>query len=300
MKSEDKVIRLDSFLSNKKIESEDDINNLVSDFISLYNSNIDKELTEENAKTSNDFLELAENASSKKKALKYAKKALELDSENLDAEVMIAELSSTSNDALIKKYKKIIDKSTKELTNQGYFDDDNIGQFWLILETRPYMRLLDRYTNALIECMKVHLAIDECKEMLRLCENDNLGARYSLMHLYVYLEDEQSALELYKRYEEEGTQFLLPLSILYYRLGNLTEATKYLKELKNVNEDTNKFFYAIRNNRLIDCLDEFNPFGYRPFTIEEFIAEMNDYGFLFISSSAYFDWGYQKLKSIKD
>lgn len=98
---------------------------------------------------------------------------------------------------------------------------------------------------------------------------------YRLMHLYAYLEDEQSALKLLEKYpDDESTQFLLPMSILYYKLGNLTEATKYLKKLKEVNKDTYKFFKCLYNHDLDDYLDNISPYGYRPFTIEEFIEEL--------------------------
>lgn len=98
---------------------------------------------------------------------------------------------------------------------------------------------------------------------------------YRLMHLYAYLEDEQSALKLLEKYpDDESTQFLLPMSILYYKLGNLTEATKYLKKLKEVNKDTYKFFICLYNHDLYDYLDNISPYGYRPFTIEEFIEEL--------------------------
>lgn len=291
----------DELLSNDDNESKKDFNDLVKSFISQYNMSIDEELREEDAKTSDDFLELAKIQNIKKNALKYAKKAFALDSNNLDAEVMIAELSAKSIDQLLNKLKKIIDKSTANLKTQGYFDDDCVGKFWLIPETRPYMRLLDKYSHLLTECAKMHLAIDECKKMLHLCENDNLGIRYRLMHLYAYLEDEQSALELYKKYEdEEGTQFLLPLSVLYYKLGNLTTATKYLKKLKVVNKDTYEFFCSVRNGQIDDYIDECDLFGYSPFTIEEFIEEMYSYNFLFKSTCTYFEWAYQKLKAMKD
>lgn len=45
----------------------------------------------------------------------------------------------------------------------------------------------------------MHRAIDEGQRLLDLCENDNLGVRYQLMHLYAYMEDEMHALALHKR-----------------------------------------------------------------------------------------------------
>lgn len=53
-------------------------------FMAQYNSSVFEEITEANAKSSDDFLELAYDATSKKNALKYAKKAFELDPNNLE------------------------------------------------------------------------------------------------------------------------------------------------------------------------------------------------------------------------
>lgn len=68
-------------MADKSCETEEDASKFLNEFISQYNLYEQEELTEQNAKTSDDFLELAEAATSKKKALQYAKKALELESD---------------------------------------------------------------------------------------------------------------------------------------------------------------------------------------------------------------------------
>lgn len=255
------------------------------------------EVTEENASSSDDFLELAQSASSKSAALKYAKKALELDPDNIDAAVMTADLTASSIEKLLEKYKKLIGKAEEKLEAEGYFEENCVGEFWLIIETRPYMRLLYEYSDNLVTCGKMRLAAAEYEKMLRLCEGDNLGARYRLMHIYAFLEDEQSALGLLKKYPDDDTQFLLPLSVLYYKLGNLRESNKYLKKLCEINKDTRKFFNGVIKGNLKQYLKNASPYGYRPFTIEEFAAEAVENSFLFACTSAYFDWAWQKLNS---
>lgn len=286
----------DKFMADKNVNSSDDFKKMVSQFMSQYNEIDFDEITEENAETSDDFLELAHNATSKKNALKFAKKALELDPENIDAETLVAEISAKTIYALEDKYKKIIEKATNNLTRKGYFDEENIGEFWLILETRPYMRLCDKYIDLLVNTSKMKLATAECEKMIWLCENDNLGERYRLMHLYAFLEDEESALELLKKYPEDSTQFLLPMSILYYKLGNSKEAVKYLKKLNAVNKDTYEFLELMINENITDYFDEISPYGYKPFTIQEFIVEVEVNNFLFASIPAYYEWALGKLK----
>lgn len=285
---------------NSELNDANDLNNMLNMFMSQYQPKMADALSESNAETSDDFFELAESASTKKEALKYVKKAIELDRDNFDALAMEVELTASTPEKLTEKYKKLIETADKSLESQGYFDDENVGEFWLITETRPYVRLLDKYADLLIECGQFRLAESVYKKMLRLCSGDNLGVRYRLMHIYAYFEDEQSAAELYKAYSEDnGTQFLLPMSILYYKLGDLREAAKYLKMLCESNDDTYKFFKYVTTGDIDKIAANMNPYGYRPYTIEEFIIESEENHFLFIVSSAYFVWAQQKLKEIK-
>ena len=276
---------------NIEISSEDELNQALKTFISQYQPNND------DVETADDYLDLAESADTKKEALKYAKKAAELEPDNLDAAAMVIELSCTSSEKLSEKYKNLIDETEDKLKEQGYFEDDNIGEFWLIFETRPYMRLLEKYASHFVECGQMRLAISVYEKMLGLCTNDNLGVRYTLMHLYIYLEDEQSALELYEKYPEESTQFLLPLSILYYKLGDLRKSNQYLKKLIEVNEDTRKFFNSLIDGSLMESVGDMTPYGYRPFTIEDFVIECKENYFLFSSMPEYFVWAKKKVNS---
>ena len=276
---------------NIEISGEDELNQALKTFMSQYQPNND------DVETADDYLELAESADTKKEALKYAKKAAELEPDNLDAAAMVIELSCTSSEKLSEKYKNLIDETEEKLKEQGYFEDDNIGEFWLIFETRPYMRLLEKYASHFVECGQMRLAISVYEKMLELCTNDNLGVRYTLMHLYIYLEDEQSALELYEKYPEESTQFLLPLSILYYKLGDLRKSNQYLKKLIEVNEDTRKFFNSLIDGSLMESVGDMTPYGYRPFTIEDFVIECKENYFLFSSMPEYFVWAKKKVNS---
>lgn len=99
------------------------------------------------------------------------------------------------------KLSEAVKNGTRFMEKEGLMDGDSIGEFWGILETRPYMRLLNRYADFMAEAGMMGLAAKEYEEMIRLSENDNLGVRYSLMHVYAYLEQEEPALELHKKYD---------------------------------------------------------------------------------------------------
>ena len=273
------------------LSSEDAVNDVLKNFMSQYQPN------KNDVETADDYLELAISAATKKESLKYAKKALELEHDNLDAAAMVIELSCTSSEKMSEKYKNLIMEAEEKLKEQGYFEEDNIGNFWLIFETRPYMRLLEKYASHFVECGQMRLAIAVYEKMLKLCTNDNMGVRYTLMHLYTFLEDEQSALELSEKYPEEGTQFLLPLSILYYKLGDLRKSNQYLKKLITVNKDTYEFFNSLMDGSLMESVSNMDPYGYRQFTIEEFIVECEENYFLFSSMPEYFVWAKKKVNT---
>ena len=266
-------------------------------FIEGYNNNLPECVTEKTAKTADDFLELAEYAEDVASELKYARKALKLDPDNLDAERIVVENSSKDILDMVKKLRKAVEHGTKVMKKEGWLDEENIGHFWGLIETRPYMRLRHSYMTALLDCGMIGRAMEECEEMIRLCENDNIGVRYILMHIYAMLEEETKALELHKHYDEyEETQMLLPLSVLYFKKENFDEASKHLKRLAKANKDTRKFFKGILEDNLDRYAREMNHFGYQPFTIEELMTEFFENSFLFTSVPAYIQWAYNELK----
>lgn len=184
----------------------------------------------------------------------------------------------------------LIKKAAEPLEEKGCFEREK-GMFWGVIETRPYMRVRREYLASLIECGMMQLAIEECQQLLELCEGDNLGVRYTLMHLYAYVEDELHALALHRKYDAyEETQMLLPLSVLYYKLHQLDKAEDHLRRLASVNKDTKKFLRIMINGEPDALIDHLEPYGYRPFTIEELIEDLVGNAFLFSAVPHFFAW----------
>ena len=280
--------------------SMDDVNGLLQKFTEEYNNNLPGRVTEKTAKTADDYLELAEEAPTKAKAEKYIKKALELEPDNIDA--INASLDLIEDDNIWLYYQEIskaVKNGTKLMEKKGLMDEDCIGKFWGLWETRPYMRLLHRYADFLTEMGMMTLAAREYEEMIRLSENDNLGVRFSLMHVYAFLEQEEPALELHKKYDgHEETMMLLPLSVLYFKKGDFDKAEEYLKRLCAANKDTKKFFRALKKNKLDHYVEEISSYGYQPFTIQELIVELMENSFLFRQVPLYLDWAYEKTRNM--
>ena len=227
---------LQSFLMQHGDEAadEDSMDRLTEQFLSEHGiRSVNENAAPESA---DDYLDLAEQAASKKKCIEYLRKALELEPDNVDAQLqLIVHTMEHKVDEQLPALQKLMETAAKQLEPDGYFKED-VGAFWEILETRPYMRVCYTYFDALISCGIMHRAIDEGQRLLELCENDNLGVRYQLMHLYAYMEDEMHALALHKQFDSyEETQMLLPLAVLYYKLNQFDKAEDYIKRLSAVN-----------------------------------------------------------------
>ena len=216
---------LNEFLANTDAKDDDELNEKLQEFIQKYNAG---EIEYENTILDDayELLEKAENAKSKTQAIKYAKEAYKMCSDCFAAVLFQAHLE----DNPLKRWKLLEEGLAFEknrLKNEGYFDKDNSGHFYGIFETRPYISGLYAKANYLVLDGKIKKARDVCKEILKLNKNDNTGARYLLMAIYAYLEEENDMLKLYKKYPEESLVMLFPLFILYYKQGNDKKAKEY-------------------------------------------------------------------------
>lgn len=279
--------------------TEEERDKLISVFINQYNASLEFE----DFLDSDDvyrLLEQAEYADDEKEALQLVKKVLKLEPDNIEALMMQVQLTAKSPVDLLQKTEKTIIKSENLFNEQGLMAEENIGDFWLIFETRPYMRLLNMYQRLLIDLGMFKKAVEVGEKMLYLCKNDNLGIRYSLMHLYAFLEDLEKAEELHEYYSGNNeTQMLLPLSILYFKQGDFRKSKIRLTRLSKENKDTMKFIKEMNDGTFdMDSLDE-NSFGYRPSTIEEFYICFAENTYLYTQSMVYFVWAYDELNKRK-
>lgn len=231
---------INEFLANTDAKDENELNERLQEFIKKYNAG---EIEYENTILDDayELLKKAENAKSKTQAIKYAKEAYDMCPDCFDAVLFQVHLE----DNPLKRWKLLnegLEFEKNRLNNEGYFEKDNIGHFYGIFETRPYIRGLYAKADYLILDGKVKQASDVCKEILRLNENDNMGSRYLLMAIYAYFEEENDMIKLYEKYPEEDLEMLFPLFILYYKQGNDVKARKYLDRINKANPHFIKFF----------------------------------------------------------
>lgn len=77
------------------------------------------------------------------------------------------------------------------------------GDFWGIVETRPFMRAMEGVGHASLQLGDVHAATECFREMLRLNPGDNQGVRYALMAIALESDDRALAAELFGQYDDE-------------------------------------------------------------------------------------------------
>lgn len=275
-------------------KSQEEIQGLLNQFMQEYNYQIFNQapLTENTAKTADDWYDLACEAKSRCKAIKYCENALELEPDYLDAELMIADIAARSDFEHLERLEKVC-KHGEELMKKEGLLPDSIGAFWGILETRPYMRALCSKLQALIEMGMMKKAIDVAEEMLTLCESDNMGIRFQLVSLYAYFEDAMNANRILEKYPGHATSMLMPLSLLYFKLGDLELSKKYLNTLMEINKDFKEFLKYTNSYTVQSFYDDAIRQGYRPNSMGEIIMCLMDSTFLFERADAYFEWANQ-------
>lgn len=284
---------LEEFLKNNNVKNIDEANEKLQEFIKMYNNG---EIEYENTPLDDayDILEKAQYAKNEQEAIKLAKKAYEKSSECFDAILFQCDLEKNG----IKKMKLLdegLEVEKNRLMKEKYFDKENIGHFYGIFETRPYIRGLIIKAEYLLEKGKLRQAESVCKEILRLNENDNMGARHLLMAIYAVLEEENSMLKLYKKYPAEDLEMLFPLFALYYKIGNDKKAKEYLNRVNKCNSNFVKLF-----NGTIKKSDKVEPGYYIMGDSSEIFMYLKRYDYLMVTMPKLHEYVIENLmKDIK-
>ena len=280
--------------------SEAEMDALLQQYVTMLNAGDVSLEPMQDEESADAFLERAQEAGSQREMLKWIRKARELEPDHVDAALM--EIEETSKNPYEQEMRlfELQQKAEKQLREQGYFRKASIGDFWGLIETRPYMRVCQTYVGTLLMNRKMRLAAKACESMLRLCKSDNLGIRYTLIHLYVYLEEEQAAHKLFGAYSGDwGTRFPLAMAVLSYKQGKEEMAQKYLQMLLNNNKDTKKFFSAYGTKKLGAYASKMQPYAYLPDSIEELLLILAEHDYVYDSAHAFFFWAKGAIRGMK-
>ncbi|WP_249871577.1 SEC-C domain-containing protein [Oceanobacillus saliphilus] len=160
------------------------------------------------------------------KRKKLVKEALEIYPNSPDAYALMAKDAKTVNEQY-QLYHQAVIAGEEDLGKE--FFRENKGHFWLMTETRPYMRAKADFATIQYNLGEKSSAITHYEELLELNPNDNQGIRYQLLPVYLEEEKYEEAKELLYQYDGDNTaNFLFNNVLLHYLIDGLTSKTKSL------------------------------------------------------------------------
>ena len=161
--------------------------------------------------------------------IKLAKKALSISKDCADAYVLLAEESSKSIPEAIRLYEQGVAAGERAIGLEAFQEYE--GDFWGMLETRPYMRAREGLASTLWAIGDTEAAIDHFQDMLRLNPGDNQGIRYYLLTLYLETENDAALQELLKRYKNDysANWFYTQALVAFRKYGRIVRSGKKLR-----------------------------------------------------------------------
>ncbi|MCK9630739.1 MAG: tetratricopeptide repeat protein [Methanoregula sp.] len=164
-----------------------------------------------------------------KKRTSLALHALSISKDCADAYVILADAEQDNAEALRLLEEGV--RAGERVLGKRVFREC-VGDFWLVFETRPYMRARFALALLLRDIGERDRAIDIFTDLLRLNPNDNQGARYELATCFLEKGDHAALEGLLEEYENDGSAvWLYSRALLKFRQeGKSMEAEVCLRE----------------------------------------------------------------------
>jgi tetratricopeptide (TPR) repeat protein len=166
--------------------------------------------------------------------IQLAKDALEICPDCADAYVLLAEHAKSRKEAL-RLYEQGVAAGERALGRDAFERD--VGHFWGLLETRPYMRARLGLSHALWTAGRPDEAVQHLMDMIRLNPSDNQGIRYTLAGFLLFLDRDDDLAFLLRQYPDDGlaTWAYTKALIAFRTHGDTPDARYLLKQAKKAN-----------------------------------------------------------------
>jgi tetratricopeptide (TPR) repeat protein len=166
--------------------------------------------------------------------IQLARDALAISPDCADAYVLLAEHAASRKEAL-RLYEQGVAAGERALGAEAFQRD--VGHFWGLLETRPYMRSRLGLAHALWTAGRRDEAVGHLQDMLRLNPSDNQGVRYTLAGFLLFLDRDDDLARFLQQYPDEAlAAWAYTKALLAFRRhGDTTESRQLLKEAKKTN-----------------------------------------------------------------
>ena len=264
--------QMEKLMASGDLITQNDLNALLA---SLDGPSATEGLSDAEADARDDAQQLAFDAmeaESEAEARKLAKRALRLDPDCVDALVVMASIESDSPGKMIEGLQKAVAAGERSLGAQ--FIRENTGHFWMLIETRPYMRVMAQLAG-LLRAEGLNLdAIKLYQKMLALNPNDNQGVRDPLLGLYLAFRSLDEAGKLLHTYKEDASaNFAWGRVLERFLCGDLPGAATALKKARKTNRFVELYFSGKKS------LPKEMPQIYSPGSEEEAVLVLDNMSF---------------------
>jgi tetratricopeptide (TPR) repeat protein len=183
----------------------------------------------------NELLLRAYQEPDEQRQVQLAKEALAVCPDCADAYVLLAEHATRRKEALAL-YQEGVAAGVRALGRDALLRD--VGHFWGLLETRPYMRARLGLAHALWAAGRREEAVQHLMDMLRLNPSDNQGVRYTLAGFLLFLDRDDDLTFLLRQYpDEDSAAWAYTKALLAFRRhGDTLEARQLFKKAKKTNK----------------------------------------------------------------
>ena len=214
---EREMSRIERLIGNRSFSSTEEANAYINKALERPDLQTDTSLSRR--EQAQDLLYDAMDEPSRSKRIRMAKKALELYPDSPDAFNILAEEANTPEKAA-NYYKQGMEAGERDLGAD--FFRENKGHFWGYVKTRPYMRSKFGYAEMCEYLGKRQEAIRHYRELLELNPNDNQGARYRLLDLYLAEKRFAEAIALLDAYDEISAHWAYSRFLVEYMRNGIT------------------------------------------------------------------------------
>ena len=170
-----------------------------------------------------------------KRRVQLANEALGICPDCADAHVLLAEHAENRKEAL-RHFEQGVAAGERALGTTAFQRD--VGHFWGILETRPYLRARSGLAHSLWTAGRREEAVQHFQDMLRLNPNDNQGIRYPLAGYLLFLDQDDDLAKLLQKYADDASAaWAYTKALLTFRQqGDTIKARQLLKQARKTNK----------------------------------------------------------------
>ena len=182
-----------------------------------------------------------------KETLWLIQEALKLDPDCTDALRLMVTVVPMDLDKRITLMRDVVERAEQRLGEE--FFEREMGHFWGMVATRPYMRAMQHLGELLTEAGELEAATATLEKMLELNPRDNQGIRYLLLGLYLAANQPAQAAGLMSQYpdeEEIAPAFAWGRVLERWLAGELAEAEEALRRARQVNRFVELYLVGTR------------------------------------------------------